>query len=279
MKKTEIKVTKNTNLRNLLKEYMPYISNVDFFELLKKKDIKLNGKKIGNNLEVKLGDIVTIFTQEEKIDVIYEDKNVLIVDKPIKMEVVSTKNGVNTLTSILEEKYEFVKPIHRLDTNTKGLVVFALNEESYTILLKAFKDRLLDKYYLAQVKYSTKIKSKNSFTDFLFKQEKSSLVKIYPQKENGTKEARLEYELLSKSEDIATIKVRLITGLTHQIRAQLAFHDMPILGDAKYGDIDFNSKYKKKYQSLIAYNIVFRLNGTKLDYLNKLHIMTNFTKF
>ena len=114
------------------------------YKALRKKDIRVNNVKVSENVTVHYNDEITLFINDEllfknfNLDVVYEDSNILIVNKPAELEVVSN-NSEKTLTSILKEKYSFIEPCHRLDRNTTGLVVFAKNEKALSIILEKFR--------------------------------------------------------------------------------------------------------------------------------------------
>ena len=143
-------------------------------------------------------------------------------------------------------------------------MIFALNKTAEEELIHAFKSGKVEKKYLAVVS-AENVKENDNFQDSFVKNENNGQVKFGKAKNDGN-DARLEYVLLSKNNDLANILVTLHTGKTHQIRAQLSYHKIYILGDGKYGDKNLNRKYKKYYQCLTSVYLKF----TKLDKLKYL---------
>lgn len=255
-------VTYDTNLKDFTDSVYPQ-GSFCFSALLKAKDIKINGVRAGKNITVKRGDEVIYYTdnkQEEKPShsVVYEDENIYIADK---------ESGVSSegLLSELCGKGEYYA-VHRLDRNTQGLIVFAKTKEAEDKLLKAFKERKLNKTYIALCKNSFKEKSA-TLSAYLKKDENKGLVKIFSAPQSGAENIITEYSIEEDMGDIALVKIRLHTGKTHQIRAHLAYIGCPVLGDEKYGDGVLNAKYSARRQRLIAKYLQFCLDG-ELSYLN-----------
>lgn len=243
-----------------------------FHSLLKAREIKVNGKRVDRDVPVYAGDLVSYYLskkQEEKpaYYTVYEDENVLLVDK---------LDGVNSeaVFSDLQRKGESYF-IHRLDRNTKGLLIFAKNRESERELLSAFKTRSVQKIYHARC-FGVPSKPQALLKAYLKKDEGKSLVKIYAKETAGAEQILTEYRVLSTSGETSLLEIHLHTGKTHQIRAHLAYIGCPIVGDMKYGDTEKNKAISCARQQLIAKQMVFGFTG-KLSYLNEKTFLSRFT--
>lgn len=275
-------------LNNILQREFPALSLNTIYKALRKKDIRVNDVRINENITLHTGDVVKVFIADEflfanksnittfanssyssvNIPVIYEDDNILIVDKPAEIEV----TGDNSLTTILSAKYGFaVYPCHRLDRNTTGLTLFAKNKQSEQILFDKFKNHEIEKHYFCRV-YGIPTKKHAILNDYLFKDTKKSKVYICSSHKKGYQNISTEYFVLSsnKSENTSILEVILHTGRTHQIRAHLAYIGYPIIGDGKYGNNDINKKFKYKTQNLCSYKMKFKFihPSQHLEYLN-----------
>lgn len=224
----------NKKLDKVLFDTFPNLKQNTFYKALRKKDIRVNDKRISENIIVHTDDIIKVFICDELLEnklsfsIVYEDDFILVVNKPINIEV----TGENSLTSLLEENYSFIKPCHRLDRNTTGLVLFAKNEEALDILLKKFKNREIEKHYLATV-YGILTKKQDRLEAYLFKDNKKSLVYISDVPKKGYLKIITSYKVIkeNKKDNSSVLDVNLETGRTHQIRAHLSHIGFPIIGD------------------------------------------------
>ncbi len=264
----------NKKLDKFIFDKFPSLSSGLFYKTLRKKDFRVNNIRISENIALHTGDEIKVFISDELLEnnislsVIYEDNNILIINKPINMEVT---NESNSATSILGKKYSYIKPCHRLDRNTSGLVLFAKNEPSLNLILDAFKNHEIEKHYMATVYGIPKVK-KARLTAYLFKDSKKSLVYISNEPKKGYVKIITSYTVVKedKKKNTCILDINLETGRTHQIRAHLAYIGFPIIGDGKYGKNEINKKFNQKTQLLECYSLKFNLkNGNNiLQYLN-----------
>ena len=239
--------------------------------LLKNKEIKVNGKRVNADMPLRKGDEVCYFLtkkQEEKpaFFIVYEDDNVLVIDK---------ESGVNSeaVYAALKRERECYF-IHRLDRNTQGLLIFALNEWAETALLQAFKDRKVEKRYHALC-VGDFPKTAGILTAYLRKDAEKSQVKVFDMPKPGAEKIITEYKVISSADGFTKVEVTLHTGKTHQIRAHLSHIGCPIVGDMKYGDTTVNKAQKTARQCLVSKILILHLDGD-LAYLNDKTFVSQF---
>ena len=263
------------------------------YKMLRKKNITLNNKKSDGKDQLAVGDCVKIFMTDETIDkfrssknieasgkathkfsldVVYEDENVIIVNKPAGvLSQKAKKNDISMNEYIIEylldtkqlseNELETFKPgiCNRLDRNTSGLLIAGKSLLGLQVMSDMLKDRTFGKYYITVV--SGEINGKTKIKGYLTKDSKYNKVKIYDKPLKESSYIETEYECLKTNGKYTILKVKLITGKPHQIRAHLASVRHPIIGDTKYGRADINEIFRKKcgvkYQLLHAWQLKF----------------------
>ncbi len=268
------------------------------YKYIRTKRIKLNKKRCEISTRLCEGDIISLYINDEffevetdkefltvptNLNIIYEDENILLVDKKNGMVVhEDDENTIDTLINRIknylfkkgeynpENELSFAPSLcNRLDRNTGGIVICAKNAESLRILNQKIKDRELQKLYLC-VTIGIPKKNEDTLTAYLMKDESKKQVFISNKKTPKNKTVITKYKVLDKKDNLALLEVDLITGRTHQIRAHLAYENIPLLGDGKYGNNKANREYNVKTQALYSYKLKFkfRTNSGILEYLN-----------
>lgn len=266
-------------LDKLLRKYLSEAPGSFIYKMLRKKNIVLNGKKATGNEHLKKGDSVKLFladdtiakfqaagkTVEEsikntvKLDVIYEDQNVIFINKPSGMLSQKAKETdvsvVENVTAYLLESGQLTREnlktfrpsiCNRLDRNTSGLVAAGVSLAGLQGMNRIFKDRSIHKYYQCLVK--GEVKEKQLITGFLKKDEAFNKVEIHSKQTADSVPIMTEYVPLKSNGKVTLLQVTLITGRSHQIRAHLASIGHPILGDFKYGDRRVNERVRSNYK-------------------------------
>ena len=251
------------------------------------KRIKLNGKGAKRDTRLAAGDVLQLYINDEffekpreensylkvgtpKLNIVYEDENILLLDK--KPGVLCHSAGVwdyNTLIANVQaymaqkgewrpkEENAFAPALcNRIDRNTGGIVIAAKNAEALRILNDKIRDREIEKYYLCAVQGRPRPPA-GRLENYLFKDAKKNQVCVKNRPEPGAKTAVTEYRLLKSKGKLSLVECRLLTGRTHQIRAQMAHAGWPLLGDGKYGSERFNKDFGEKGQALYSYRLEF----------------------
>lgn len=287
-----------------LHKLMPEAGTGFLYKMLRKKNIVLNDKKADGSEKIACGDVVSVYFSEstlqkfmgavsaqqisdddtrpsafpvpykDKISVLYENKHILLADKPAGILTQKATPADISLNDwligylleggqISDTELHTFRPsaCNRLDRNTSGIVLCAKSVQGAQMLSEALRIRSLHKFYRLYVK--GQISAEAVIEGYLSKNEKTNTVSISKTKQCGEYKSYIQtrYIPVKQEEDKTLLEVELITGKSHQIRAHLAGIGHPLLGDYKYGDKKWNDSYKKaygvEYQLLHAYKIVF----------------------
>lgn len=259
MEKFEIKIKKNQKIRDFLLNYgfSKPITN----QIIKNKDVKRDGKRLSEDDMIFAGQTVVVFAPEKpsaRFNIIFEDENVIVLDKGCDIEV----QGKDSLESAIPGSIA----VHRLDRNTTGVMIMAKNEEAAEALKQAFKDKTVQKTYVCEVFGRPNFKGEVQKA-YLVKDANRSEVKIYPNFVQKSVLIETKFKTVKVGEQTSLVTAELLTGRTHQIRAQLAYLGFPIIGDGKYGKNEINRKFKEKYQKLHCFSLKIKKINKKFEYL------------
>ncbi len=269
------------------------------YKYIRKKCIKVNGKKCDIDTRLKEGDILTFFIKDEffepseevydfmkapvKLDIVYEDNNIILLNKKPGLIVHPDENYhfdslIARVQHYLYDKGEYDPKdeqsfapalVNRIDRNTGGIVIAAKNAEALRIMNQKLKDRELEKIYLC-LAVGVFDKKEAVLTAYLEKNEKQNRVYISDKPTPDSKQIRTKYRVLAEKNGLSLLEVELLTGRTHQIRAHMAHIGHPLAGDGKYGKNETNRRLGMKWQALYSYKLSFRFttDGGALNYLN-----------
>ena len=306
----EIVIEKNEagqRLDKFLAKYMNEASKSFFYKMMRKKNITLNGKKCEGNEKLAEGDVVKLFLADDTIekfssvqvqevkkvdlDILYEDDEIILVNKPAGMLSQKAKETDESLVEYLidyllgsgkltESGLRAFRPsvCNRLDRNTSGIVAAGKSLAGLQMLSGVFKDRSIHKYYQCLV--SGEIRDVKTVDGWLLKDEKKNQVRILTDVEakrfggkggdEEPKRIRTKYEPIATDGRFTLLKVTLLTGRSHQIRAHLASLGHPIVGDSKYGGVSKVNPSGRtlKYQLLHSYRLEFPKLAEPFAYLS-----------
>jgi 23S rRNA pseudouridine955/2504/2580 synthase len=270
----------NIKLTKYILDTYPNLSRNILYKALRNKDIKINNIRISKDTIIHNNDNIVIYIDDkflynlpEKINYLYNDENIVIAYKP---QGILSNNEDSiilepTFEDLVKKDFKDAKLCHRLDRNTAGLLIFSLNEPTFNEIKNGFQKNYISKEYIAYVSNSTFTNTHEILEKYIFKDSKNGFVKIYDNKIKGSQKIITEYTVLetNKKYDYAILSVKIPTGKTHQIRAQLKNINHPLIGDSKYGNNLINKKFNIYKQLLFAYKYTFLFNKDSfLFYLN-----------
>ena len=251
------------------------------------KRIKVNGKGAKRDYKLLVDDVVQMYVNDEffevpdvsnaylrvtdtTLDIIYEDENIILVNKPsgvlchsdsdydcgsviLRVQAYLHKSG----QWFPRDENSFVPALcNRIDRNTSGIVIAVKNAESLRLINEKLRSREIDRYYLTVV-HGNPEPPEASIEGYIFKDSVKNRVYVTENSQPGAKTAVMEYRTIKSANELTLLECRLITGRTHQIRAQLAYIGHPILGDGKYGNGRLDKAYDESKQALCSYKVVF----------------------
>ena len=263
------------------------------------KRVKVNGKGSARNVRLQVGDLLQLYINDEffdqprednaflavfkpKLDIVYEDENLMLLNKrPGLLCHADEHEKVNTLITHIQaylyqkkewnprDEHSFTPALcNRIDRNTGGIVMAAKNAETLRILNQKIKDREIAKFYLAII-HGRMAPPQGKLEGFLLKDESRAQVKVFHKPVPGGKSAATLYKTLKVNRGLSLVECELLTGRTHQIRAQFAAAGHPLLGDGKYGRERDNKQYGRSFQALYSYKLEFTFptDAGLLEYL------------
>ena len=298
----EITVTKNDagqRLDRFLAKAVPLLPASLAQKYIRLKRIKLDGRRAERDTRLCEGNVLQLYINDEffdepkpenayltvtapKLHVVYEDENLLLVDKKPGLAVHPHdgaeygKTLIDHIQAYLYAKGEW-KPrqenafapalCNRIDRNTGGIVIAAKTAEALRVLNQKIKDRELEKKYLCVV-HGTPRPREGRLEGYIFKDAKQNRVYVTQKPQPGAKTAVTLYKTLESRNGLSLVECELITGRTHQIRAMMAAAGTPLLGDGKYGKLD--KRYDRRYQALYSYKLrfCFSTDAGALSYLD-----------
>ncbi len=299
----EYRVTKNDSgqrLNKFIEKAVPRLPGGMMHKYIRLKRIKVNGKRTDAAYRLMEGDVLQLYLNDEyfeainedeafrkisrpRLEILYEDENILLADKAPGMVVHTDERGSPDTLIANIQAYLFQSGgwnpsgaasftpalCNRIDRNTGGIVIAAKTAEALRILNERIKAREIDKRYLCIV-HGRPSPQEGIIESYLRRDEKRKQVTLHHTRVPGSKTARTQYRALDTRNGLSLVECSLLTGRTHQIRAQMASIGCPLLGDGKYGTNALNRKFNETGQALYAYSISFRFSGDAgiLSYLN-----------
>ncbi|MEG1874438.1 MAG: RluA family pseudouridine synthase [Angelakisella sp.] len=286
-------------LDKFLTKAAPLLPQSMLYKGIRTKSIKVNRKRAEISTRLAVGDVVELYLTDEffpdavgptaflaakrELEVVFEDENLLLLNKPAGLVVHEDEEGgpdtlIHRALRYLYEKGEFDPAkessftpslCNRIDRNTSGMVLCAKNAATLRVMNQKIKDRELEKRYRCLV-FGVPTPVHKLCKAFLRKDSDKNQVVVSATPIPGGRTILTEYTVLAAQGGFALLEVNLLTGRTHQIRAQMAFLGHPVVGDTKYGTAKANAGLPYRYQALCAYRLEFKFTSPAehLDYLN-----------
>ena len=255
-------------LDKFIRLLMPDLQESALRKLFSSRDVKLDGHPASRDAVLVSGQLLQIYLpgSRDSLRIVYEDPDILLVNKPAGISVEPDSRGGVSLSELCRLHVEASGPVdfppspcHRLDNKTSGLCLFAKNSRALDILLEVFRNRTLEKEYVCLVRGMMK-PSTAVCTAYLIKDSDQARVRVLDHPVPGGRKIITAYETMDAG-PVSRLKVHLITGRTHQIRAHLAALGHPILGDEVYGDRSFNRLNKARNLKLCAVSLTLETCG------------------
>ena len=286
-------------LDKFITKVAPLLPKTLMYKAIRTKNIKINRKRGEISTRLQLGDVVEIYLNDDllaapdsdlaflsaplHIDVVYEDDNILLVNKQVGLVVHEDESGsvdtlINRITHYLYKKSEYDPQLensfapalcNRIDRNTSGIVICAKNAPSLRIINEKIKERELEKQYKCLV-FGTPKPTHKLCKAFLRKDSDQNQVRVFPHPVEDGRTILTEYTVLETTGAFSLLNIVLHTGRTHQIRAHMAYLGHPLVGDTKYGNGSDNKDLPFRFQALCAYSLgfLFKTDSGHLEYLN-----------
>ena len=273
-------------LDKFLTKAYPSLPQSMLYKSIRKKDIKLNGKRCEISTRLQEGDVLTMYLKDEfferdpytydflkapdKLNILYEDANIMLLDKKPGLIVHPDENYhfdslLARIQRVLFERGDYNPAdenafapalINRIDRNTGGIVMAAKNAETLRIMNEKVRAREISKFYLCIVQGKMP-KREDTLKAYLEKNNAQNRVYIHSRPTENTKTILTRYKVLEEKRDFSLLEIELLTGRTHQIRAHMAYIWHPLAGDGKYGSNTVNRQIGMAYQALYSYKLCF----------------------
>lgn len=289
----------NQRLDKYLTKMFPSLPQSMMYKAIRKKDIKLNKKRCEISSRLNAGDVLELYIKDEFLEtkkqskpsiysvvpvlsILYEDNNILLIDKKPGISVhsdMTEDNNEDLITQIQaylylkgeydpKDKSSFTPSLcNRIDKNTGGIVIAAKNATALRTINEKIKNREISKKYLCIV-HGYLDKKSATMNAYHIKNSKLNRAFIFDEPQDGARKISTKYRVLKEKDNLSLVEVDLLTGRTHQIRAHFAYIGHPLAGDTKYGTNKQNQHLNFKHQALYSYKIKFNFTSTSpLDYL------------